>query len=88
MQNRTLARIVEPRLGDAAQRRACRRVINRNDLVARYKFVDGVKTGHTNDAGLRARRRGARQRREGDQRGARHALELGARDSDSLALLR
>src|SRR4051794_2180651 len=29
-----------------------RRVIdNRNDLVARYPFVDGVKTGHTTDAG-------------------------------------
>jgi D-alanyl-D-alanine carboxypeptidase (penicillin-binding protein 5/6) len=29
-----------------------RRVVdNRNDLVARYPFVDGVKTGHTTDAG-------------------------------------
>jgi serine-type D-Ala-D-Ala carboxypeptidase (penicillin-binding protein 5/6) len=28
-----------------------RTVVNRNDLVARYRFVDGVKTGHTNTAG-------------------------------------
>jgi D-alanyl-D-alanine carboxypeptidase (penicillin-binding protein 5/6) len=28
-----------------------RTVVNRNDLVARYPFVDGVKTGHTTDAG-------------------------------------
>src|SRR5947209_4065384 len=26
-------------------------VVNRNDLVARYSFVKGVKTGHTNRAG-------------------------------------
>jgi len=28
-----------------------RTVVNRNDLVARYRFVNGVKTGHTNKAG-------------------------------------
>jgi D-alanyl-D-alanine carboxypeptidase (penicillin-binding protein 5/6) len=28
-----------------------RAVINRNDLVARYRYVDGVKTGHTLQAG-------------------------------------
>jgi D-alanyl-D-alanine carboxypeptidase (penicillin-binding protein 5/6) len=28
-----------------------RTVINRNDLVGRYSYVDGVKTGHTQDAG-------------------------------------
>ncbi|MFL5890322.1 MAG: D-alanyl-D-alanine carboxypeptidase family protein [Solirubrobacteraceae bacterium] len=28
-----------------------RTVINRNDLVAKYRFVNGVKTGHTNKAG-------------------------------------
>jgi D-alanyl-D-alanine carboxypeptidase (penicillin-binding protein 5/6) len=28
-----------------------RTVINRNDLVERYRFVNGVKTGHTNKAG-------------------------------------
>ena len=28
-----------------------RTVINRNDLVGRYRFVNGVKTGHTNKAG-------------------------------------
>ncbi|MGH2871567.1 MAG: D-alanyl-D-alanine carboxypeptidase family protein [Solirubrobacteraceae bacterium] len=28
-----------------------RTVVNLNDLVARYPWIDGVKTGHTNDAG-------------------------------------
>ena len=28
-----------------------RKVVNRNDLVGRYGFVDGVKTGHTSGAG-------------------------------------
>jgi D-alanyl-D-alanine carboxypeptidase (penicillin-binding protein 5/6) len=28
-----------------------RRIVNLNDLVARYPWIDGVKTGHTNDAG-------------------------------------
>ncbi|HWD85403.1 MAG TPA: D-alanyl-D-alanine carboxypeptidase family protein [Solirubrobacteraceae bacterium] len=28
-----------------------RYVVNRNDLVARYRWINGVKTGHTNDAG-------------------------------------
>ncbi len=26
-------------------------VVNRNDLVGRYRWINGVKTGHTNDAG-------------------------------------
>jgi D-alanyl-D-alanine carboxypeptidase (penicillin-binding protein 5/6) len=64
-----------------------RRVINRNDLVARYRFVDGVKTGHTNGAGYvlvgAAHGHGARV----------ISVVLGtpsisARDADSLALLR
>jgi serine-type D-Ala-D-Ala carboxypeptidase (penicillin-binding protein 5/6) len=65
-----------------------RRVVdNRNDLVARYPFVDGVKTGHTIDAGYvligAAHRRG----------GARVvSVVLGepseaARDEDTLGLL-
>ncbi len=28
-----------------------RYVVNRNDLVGRYSWIDGVKTGHTDDAG-------------------------------------
>ncbi len=28
-----------------------RYVVNRNDLVGRYRWINGVKTGHTNDAG-------------------------------------
>ena len=62
-------------------------VQNRNDLVLRYPFVDGVKTGHTLDAGYVLV-------------GAAHAhgapvisVVLGepseaARDADTLALLR
>jgi D-alanyl-D-alanine carboxypeptidase (penicillin-binding protein 5/6) len=62
-------------------------VINRNDLVTRYRFVDGVKTGHTNGAGYvlvgAAHGHGARV----------ISVVLGtssvaARDADSLALLR
>jgi D-alanyl-D-alanine carboxypeptidase (penicillin-binding protein 5/6) len=66
-----------------------RRVVdNRNDLVARYPFVDGVKTGHTIDAGYvlvgAARGRGG---------ASLVSVVLGepseaARDSDTLALLR
>jgi D-alanyl-D-alanine carboxypeptidase (penicillin-binding protein 5/6) len=62
-------------------------VVNRNDLVARYPYVDGVKTGHTLDAGYVLV-------------GAAHAHGVtvlssvlgdstqSARDADSLALLR
>ena len=31
--------------------RSVRAVVNRNDLVARYPWIDGVKTGHTRGAG-------------------------------------
>ena len=66
-----------------------RRVVdNRNDLVARYPFVDGVKTGHTRNAGYvlvgaAASRLGAKV----------ISVVLGepgegARDADTLALLR
>ncbi len=62
-------------------------VINRNDLVGRYSFVDGVKTGHTSSAGYvlvgAARRAGV------------HLISvvlgdpsLATRDADTLALLR
>jgi D-alanyl-D-alanine carboxypeptidase (penicillin-binding protein 5/6) len=62
-------------------------VTNRNDLVGRYHFVDGIKTGHTQQAGYvlvgAAHRAGASV----------ISVALGtpseaARDSDSLALLR
>jgi D-alanyl-D-alanine carboxypeptidase (penicillin-binding protein 5/6) len=64
-----------------------RTVVNRNDLVRRYPFVDGVKTGHTNGAGYvlvgAAHGNGARV----------VSVVLGtpsiaARDAESLALLR
>jgi D-alanyl-D-alanine carboxypeptidase (penicillin-binding protein 5/6) len=64
-----------------------RSVINRNDLVARYPYVDGVKTGHTQDAGYvlvgAAHRHGASV----------ISVVLGEpsvarRDADSIALLR
>ena len=62
-------------------------VANRNRLVGRYPFVDGVKTGHTQNAGYvlvgAAARKGARL----------VSVVLGApseaaRDADTLALLR
>ena len=64
-----------------------RTVVNRNDLVARYHYVDGVKTGHTEQAGYvlvgAAHRSGA----------SIVSVVLGEpsvakRDSDSIALLR
>jgi D-alanyl-D-alanine carboxypeptidase (penicillin-binding protein 5/6) len=87
VRNRMLARIVN--LPSARLRTGSheRRVINRNDLVVRYPFVDGVKTGHTNGAGYvlvgAAHGHGARV----------ISVVLGtssisARDADSLALLR
>jgi D-alanyl-D-alanine carboxypeptidase (penicillin-binding protein 5/6) len=51
LRHRRFARIVDmPRavLESGARRRV---VANRNELVGRYRFVDGVKTGHTLDAG-------------------------------------
>ena len=62
-------------------------VVNRNDLVGRYPFVIGVKTGHTASAGyclVGAARRGAETLVSvvlGDP-------SEGARDADTLALLR
>ena len=87
MQNRTLARIVNHGSAVLHSGARVRRVVNRNDLVARFKFIDGVKTGHTNGAGYvlvgAAHGNGARV----------ISVVLGtpsiaARDSDSLALLR
>jgi serine-type D-Ala-D-Ala carboxypeptidase (penicillin-binding protein 5/6) len=87
LRNRTFARIVDmpsARLRSGARERV---VLNRNLLVRRYPFVDGVKTGHTQQAGYvlvgSASRRGAQV----------VSVVLGAssesaRDADSLALLR
>jgi len=87
MRNQTFAHVVG--LGRATLRTGShtRVVSNRNDLVDRYRFIDGVKTGHTQQAGYvlvgAAHRQGAKV----------ISVVLGtpsesARDADSLALLR
>jgi D-alanyl-D-alanine carboxypeptidase (penicillin-binding protein 5/6) len=87
MRNKTLAHIVN--LPSARLRTGShpRRVINRNDLVGRFKFVDGVKTGHTRGAGYvlvgAAHGNGARVVSV-----VLGTPSIGARDADSLALLR
>ena len=62
-------------------------VVNRNDLVAKYPFVDGVKTGHTIDAGYvlvgSATRNGVSV-----VSSVLGAPSIASRDADSLALLR
>jgi D-alanyl-D-alanine carboxypeptidase (penicillin-binding protein 5/6) len=87
LRDRRIARIVD--MPEAVLQSGVRRrvVDNRNDLVARYPFVDGVKTGHTQQAGyvlVGAARRGQAQV---------VTVVMGepseaARDADSLALLR
>ena len=81
------ARIVDKTHATLLSGSRTRTVINRNDLVARYHYVDGVKTGHTQEAGYvlvgAARRSGASV----------ISVVLGEpsvakRDSDSIALLR
>jgi serine-type D-Ala-D-Ala carboxypeptidase (penicillin-binding protein 5/6) len=85
--NRLLARIVNKPSARLETGSHPRTVTNRNDLVARYHFVDGIKTGHTLGAGFvlvgLAHGHGARV----------ISVVLGtpsiaARDADSLALLR
>jgi D-alanyl-D-alanine carboxypeptidase (penicillin-binding protein 5/6) len=87
MQNRRLAHIVNLPAARLRTGSHVRRVINRNDLVARYPFVDGVKTGHTNGAGYvlvgAAHGHGARVISV-----VLGTSGIGARDADSLALLR
>jgi D-alanyl-D-alanine carboxypeptidase (penicillin-binding protein 5/6) len=87
MQNRTLARIVNLPAARLRTGSHGRRVVNRNDLVARYRFVDGVKTGHTSGAGYvlvgAAHGNGARVISV-----VLGTSGIGARDADSLALLR
>jgi len=51
MRNRAFARIVDLTHATLKSGSRVRSVTNRNDLVERYAFVDGVKTGHTTDAG-------------------------------------
>jgi D-alanyl-D-alanine carboxypeptidase (penicillin-binding protein 5/6) len=84
LRNQTVADIVDEhsaRLTDGQV------VINHNDLVGRYPFVVGVKTGHTNDAGyclVGAARRGDAVVVSvvlGDS-------SEGTRDADTLTLLR
>jgi len=62
-------------------------LVNRNDLVARIPYVDGVKSGHTNTAGYvlvgSARRAGVTV-----VSAVMGEPSLTARDSDTLALLR
>jgi serine-type D-Ala-D-Ala carboxypeptidase (penicillin-binding protein 5/6) len=64
-----------------------RLVVNRNDLVGRVPYVDGVKSGHTNTAGYvlvgSARRGGVTV-----ASAVMGEPSLSARDSDTLALLR
>jgi D-alanyl-D-alanine carboxypeptidase (penicillin-binding protein 5/6) len=45
------ARIVDMPMARLATGSRPRTVANRNDLIARYPFVDGIKTGHTSQAG-------------------------------------
>lgn len=62
-------------------------VINRNDLVARYPFIDGVKTGHTLDAGY-VLVGSATSHGVNVVSSVLGAPTLADRDADSLALLR
>lgn len=78
--------VAQPRatLRSGSRRRV---VVNRNDLVARYPFVTGIKTGHTVDAGYvlvgSATRGGVSV-----VSAVLGSPTLAARDADSLALLR
>jgi D-alanyl-D-alanine carboxypeptidase (penicillin-binding protein 5/6) len=87
MHNRTFARIVNLPSARLHSGSRPRRVINRNGLVGRFPFVDGVKTGHTNGAGYvlvgAAHGNGARVISV-----VLGTPSVGARDADSLALLR
>ena len=87
LRNKTFARIVNLPAARLRSGSHPRTVLNRNTLVRRYPFVDGVKTGHTERAGYvlvgAAKQNGAQV----------ISAVLGtssenARDSDSLTLLR
>ncbi|MGH2858317.1 MAG: D-alanyl-D-alanine carboxypeptidase family protein [Solirubrobacteraceae bacterium] len=49
--SRYLARIVSLPGAVLHSGREVRTIVNRNDLVSEYPWIDGVKTGHTDDAG-------------------------------------
>ncbi len=51
LRNERFARIVDSPSAALESGAVSRVVDNRNDLIARFPFVDGVKTGHTNRAG-------------------------------------
>jgi D-alanyl-D-alanine carboxypeptidase (penicillin-binding protein 5/6) len=51
MRNRMFAKVVDLPTARLRSGSHPRTVVNRNDLVRRYPFVDGVKTGHTLRAG-------------------------------------
>jgi D-alanyl-D-alanine carboxypeptidase (penicillin-binding protein 5/6) len=87
LQNRFLARTVDLKQATVTMGGRRRTLVNRNTLVQHVSWVDGVKTGHTSQAGYvlvgAARRQGVRL----------ISVVLGdpseaARDADSLALLR
>jgi D-alanyl-D-alanine carboxypeptidase (penicillin-binding protein 5/6) len=87
MRDHAFAKIVDLTHATLKSGSHVRTVVNRNDLVGRYGFVDGVKTGHTINAGNVLVAAGHRQ-------GARViSVVLGepsvaSRDADSVALLR
>jgi len=88
LRDRRFARTVDLASAQLESGDRTRVVVNRNNLIAAYDFVDGVKTGHTNSAGYvlvgaAAGRLGSRV----------ISVVLGepseaARDADTLALLR
>jgi D-alanyl-D-alanine carboxypeptidase (penicillin-binding protein 5/6) len=87
MRTHAFAKIVDLTHATLTSGSHVRTVVNRNNLVGRYGFVDGVKTGHTIDAGNVLVAAGHRQ-------GA-HVISVvlgepsvARRDADSLALLR
>ncbi len=88
LRNRRFARTVDMPSAQLESGNRPRLVSNRNDLIAAYDFVDGVKTGHTDTAGYILV--GAARGRLGSQV---ISVVLGepseaARNADTLALLR
>ena len=87
MGDRRFAKIVDLRQATLTSGRIRRTIQNRNQLVRSVPFVDGVKTGHTRQAGyvlVGAATRGATQVISV----VLHEPSEAARDSESLALLR
>ena len=78
----------QPPRGDAEDRRPPAHDRQPQQLVRRYRWIDGVKTGHTQQAGYVLVGAGAPQRRAAVSRRARRRRARRARDADSLALLR